>query len=263
VRLSPADDLLIRVERVLDLDSEGQLVASVLSKKVAAGATHVVIDLPVGPTAKIRSPSAAAQLAALLVRTGRDVGLSVFPVITDGTQPIGGGIGPALEAQDVLAVLRNDSHAPRNLRERALLLAGHVLEVCGAAASGDGLSMARQVLDDGRAWRKFQAICAAQGGMREPPVAPYRHEIASPVDGMVTSIDNRRLARVAKLAGAPLDPAAGVALHVQVDTRVIAGEPLFAVHAESPGELDYALEFLRRQPDVIQLDTAAAAELPS
>lgn len=118
--------------------------------------------------------------------------------------------------------------------------------------------MARQVLDDGRASRKFEAICAAQGGLREPPIAPYRHEIPSAVDGFVTSIDNRRLARVAKLAGAPLDPAAGIELHVQLGTRVVAGESLFAVHAESPGELDYALEFLRRQPDVIQLNSAAA-----
>jgi thymidine phosphorylase len=254
VRLSPADDLLIRVERVLDLDSEGQLVASVLSKKVAAGATHVVVDVPIGPTAKVRSPAAAAQLAALLVRTGRNVGLSVSPVITDGAQPVGRGIGPALEARDVLAVLRGDGAAPADLRERAVLLASHVLELCAAAAPGAGLSLARRVLDDGRAWRKFQAICAAQGGMREPPVAPYRHDILATRSGAVTNVDNRRLARVAKLAGAPLDPAAGIELLVHLGNQVAAGQPLFTVHAESPGELAYALEFLQRQPDVIQVD---------
>jgi thymidine phosphorylase len=259
VRLSPADDILIRVERVLDLDSEGQLVASVLSKKLAAGATHVVIDMPVGPTAKVRSDRAAAQLAGQLVRIGRDVGLSVFPVITDGSQPVGRGIGPALEARDVLAVLQGQRDAPGDLRDRASLLAGSVLEVCGAVAQGGGGSLARQVLDDGRAWRKFQAICEAQGGMREPPVAPYHSEIPAARSGIVSTIDNRRLARVAKLAGAPLDPPAGIELHVRLGTRVDAGQPLFTVHSASPGELAYALEFLRSQPAVIQIDDVVQA----
>ena len=262
VRLSPADDLLIRVERVLDLDSEGQLVASVLSKKVAAGVTHVVVDLPVGPTAKVRSHAAATQLTAMLVRTGRDVGLSVSPVATDGRQPIGRGIGPALEARDVLAVLQGNSRAPADLRDRALLLAGQVLELCGTAPPGGGAALARRTLDDGRAWLKFRAICAAQGGMREPPIAPYQHEIAAPVSGTVTNIDNRRLARIAKLAGAPLDPAAGIELFVHLGTNVDAGQPLFAVHAESTGELAYALEFLRRQRDVIHIDPAAPTPRP-
>ena len=112
VRLSPADDVIIRVERPLDLDSEGQLVASVLSKKAAAGSTHVVIDIPVGPTAKVRSAEAARRLGDRLVRVGDAVGLVVDIMPGDGTQPIGRGIGPALEARDVLAVLQNDAEAP-------------------------------------------------------------------------------------------------------------------------------------------------------
>ena len=135
IHLSPVDDLLIRVERALDLDSDAQLVASVLSKKVAAGSTHVVIDMPVGPTAKIRTPHAAHTLARLLDRVGHEMGLTVRPIITDGSQPIGRGIGPALEARDVIAVTSGDPHAPHDLRERAILLAGELLELAGACAS--------------------------------------------------------------------------------------------------------------------------------
>jgi thymidine phosphorylase len=96
VRLSPAEDVLLRVERALDLDAEGQPVASVLSKKAAVGASHLVLDLPVGPTAKVRSPADAERLADHLVAVSRSLGITARALLTDGTQPVGRGIGPAL-----------------------------------------------------------------------------------------------------------------------------------------------------------------------
>lgn len=251
VRLSPADDILIRVERPLDLDSQGQLVASILSKKSAAGATHVVIDIPVGPTAKVRSPLAAAQLAGELEAAGRSIGLHVTVVQTDGLAPVGRGIGPALEARDVLAVLRGDAAAPEDLRERALTLAGRVLEVGGATATGQGNALARAVLADGRAWRKFQEICEAQGGMREPPLAAFTQQILARRSGSVITIDNRRLARIAKLAGAPKSPCAGIDLHVHHGDFVERGQALYTLHASSPGALAYAAEYASSQADTV------------
>lgn len=132
-RLSPADDILIRVERPLDFDSEGQLVASVLSKKLAAGATHAVFDIPIGPTAKVRSREAGRRLGDRLTNVGGTLGLNVRIVETDGSQPVGRGIGPALEARDVLAVLEREEKAPKDLAARALHLAGHLLELGGRA----------------------------------------------------------------------------------------------------------------------------------
>ncbi len=116
MRLSPADDIFIRVERVLDVDTEGQLIASVLSKKIAAGATHVVIDLPVGPTAKVRNEEAALRLAQRFGYVADQCGLKIVCVTTDGAQPVGRGIGPALEALDILAVLQT---VPDDLYEAA------------------------------------------------------------------------------------------------------------------------------------------------
>ena len=127
--LSPADDILIRIERALDLDSEGQLIASVLSKKVAAGSTHLVVDMPVGETAKLRSIEAANHLKILMEQVGNAVGLKMKVVVTDGSQPVGIGLGPSLEAMDILSVLRNEKNAPSDLRERSLLLAGELLEL--------------------------------------------------------------------------------------------------------------------------------------
>ena len=255
-RLSPADDVLIRVERPLDLDSPAQLVASVLSKKAAAGVTHVLIDLPVGPTAKVRSYGEAERLSGHLREVGRAIGLEVLPVLTHGDQPIGRGIGPALEGRDALAILQGEPDAPVDLRERALLLAGHLLEMAGAAAAGSGAAMARAILDDGRAWKKFQAICDAQGGMRAPPTAPFTRPVPARRTGRVAVIDNRRLGRVAKLAGAPHDPAAGLVLQVRLGEVVAVGQPLYTIHAVAPGELDYALVYAETADGIIGLEEA-------
>lgn len=256
VRLSPADDVLIRVARVMDLDAEAQLVASVLSKKIAAGATHLVLDLPWGPTAKVTTLDAAEALAERLRRIATSFGLHVRTLLSDGRQPVGRGIGPALEARDLLAVFQNRADQPFDLRERACTLAGELLEMGGVAAAGAGRALAASTLDSGQAWRKFQAICAAQGGMRSPPVATCRREITAARAGRVATIDNRRLARVAKLAGAPASPAAGVELHARLGDAVAAGERLFTIHAETPGELDYAHEFARGNGDIVALDQA-------
>lgn len=254
VSLSPADDVLIRVERALDLDSEGQLVASVLSKKIAAGATHVVLDLPTGPTAKVRSFETAQILRDHLVAVAREFGLTTSVLVTDGTQPVGRGIGPALEARDVLSVLQNEVGAPMDLRERALELAGAVLDLVAEGEQGTGRRVAQETLDDGRAWEKFQAICEAQGGMRVPPRSGYTFELTSQTPARIVSIDNRLLARAAKLAGAPSAKAAGVDLHVRIGTSVAEEEPLFTLHAESPGELSYAREFIAATPEIIRTE---------
>lgn len=253
VRLSPADDLLIRVERPLDFDSEGQLVASVLSKKIAAGSTHILIDMPVGPTAKVRSIEAAASLGARLEDVAKALGVRLKVHVSDGTQPVGRGIGPALEARDVLAVLRRDPGAPRDLRDRAVTLAGKVLELSPAVMPDEGLRAAERILDSGEALRKFEAICRAQGGMREPPRAGLTHVVSASRAGHCVAVDNRRIARIAKLAGAPRAAAAGVDLHTRLGDRRERGEPLYTVHAQARGELDYALEFAARHADVVAL----------
>lgn len=249
--LSPADDVLIRVERPLDLDSDAQLVASILSKKLAAGATHVVLDMPVGDTAKVRSDAAARALGARLTAVAQALGLRAAIHVTDGSQPVGRGVGPALEARDILSVLRGEPRAPADLRARALDLAGLALEFGAVVPPGEGRTRAESLLDDGSAWRKFQAICAAQGGMREPPVAPQRFELIAPRSGAVRSFDNRKLAKLAKLAGAPRAVAAGLEVHAHIGEPVEAGMPLLTLHAQTQGELAYARDYAARHADIV------------
>lgn len=253
MRLSPADDILIRIERSLDFDSDGQMVASILSKKAAAGASHVLIDIPVGSTAKVRTHAAADAIARRLAFVGETLGLRVGIHLSDGTQPIGRGVGPALEAHDVLSVLRDAGDAPGDLRERSLDIAGAVLDLVPGAKATVGRTQAKQVLGSGMALRKFEAICAAQGGFREPGRARFVRPYAAPADGCIAKIDNRQLARVAKLAGAPHDANAGVVCSLRTGDRVARGEPLFLVHAESRGELDYALNFADAHPGILSI----------
>ncbi|MBS3747682.1 MAG: thymidine phosphorylase family protein [Wenzhouxiangellaceae bacterium] len=252
VRLSPVDDILIRVARVMDLDAEAQMVASVLSKKIAAGSTHLVLDVPIGKTAKVRSRADGHALARRMESTADAFGLVTRIVLTDGSQPVGRGIGPALEARDILAVLQGVDDQPLDLRERAADLAGELLEMGGAAPPGQGRALATQTLVSGAAWRKFQAICRAQGGLRTPPSAPAREVMTAADRGTVQGFDNRLLGRVAKLAGAPAAPAAGVELHVHLGDRVEQGAALYTIHAETRGELEYAREFAGRNGEIIQ-----------
>lgn len=254
VALSPADDILIRVERVMDLDSEGQLIASVLSKKIAAGSNHILLDIPVGSTAKVRSFEMAHTLQSLFQVVGNALGITVHSIITDGSQPIGRGIGPSLEAQDVLLVLQNDPQAPQDLRNRALELAGNILEFSANIKPGEGKIIAERILNKGEAFEKFKAICCAQGDFREPPIADFHHTIESPHRGKIISINNRYLANLAKLAGAPHDKAAGVFLHAHLEMSVEEGQPLFTIYAENKGELNYALSMLNQVPQIIQVE---------
>lgn len=254
VSLSPTDDLIIRVERALDLDSEGQMVASVISKKLAAGSTHVLIDIPVGPTAKVRNAELAEKLGELLVNTGEALGLKIEIMLSDGTQPVGHGVGPALEARDVLAVLQCLATAPQDLRQRALGVAAKLLVMGGVAPESECLALATQTLDSGAAWKKFEAICNAQGGLKEPPVAPFQHPILASKSGIIALFNNRVISRLASLAGAPNAPAAGIDLHVRLGDQVEQGQALMTLHAEAAGELAYALDFYNAHPDVLRLE---------
>ena len=232
VNLSPADDILISVERPLNLDTPGQLVASILSKKLAAGVTHLLVDIPVGPSAKVRDERSARQLRKLFEYVASQIGLTIDVFLTDGAQPVGNGVGPVLEARDVMQVLRGDENAPDDLRDRALAIAARVLEFDPRLRGGGGLARARELLDSGEALRKMERILSAQGEpSSEAVLGPLTYEVRAGVDGTVTAIDCYRIARLARAAGAPADKGAGIDLFKKIGDRVERGEPLYRIHA--------------------------------
>jgi len=240
-KLAPVDDILISVERPLSMDSNGQLVASILSKKIAAGSTHLLIDIPVGSSAKIHDNQEALQLRKLFEYIGDLFALHIEVVITDGSQPIGNGIGPALEARDVQQVLSNQKEAPADLREKSLRLAGRILEFDPDVRGGQGYVIARDILESGRAFEKMQAIITAQGEQQniETPVL-LEHKVTAQSDGYVHAIDNLKIANIASLAGAPIDKFAGIYLSKKVGEKVTVGDTLFTIFACFKSEFEFA-----------------------
>jgi len=251
--LSPADDIIIRVERVLDIDPIGQMIASVLSKKIAVGATHVLIDIPVGPTAKIRSELEFSKYQNYFSLVAKAFNLNVITIKTSGSQPIGKGIGPALEAKDVLAVLGNHQDAPIDLKNKAITLAAILLELGKKIPLQQATELAIHLLESGAALKKFLAICEAQGGFKEPPCALFTYNVIALESGFITEIDNRNLSKIAKLAGAPYEPAAGIEFFAKLNTKVEKGQLLYRIHAESKGALDYACTYVLSIPSIIKI----------
>ena len=241
VNLSPADDILISVERPLAIDTREQMVASIMSKKLAAGVTHLVIDLPVGRTAKVTSAVEAMRLRKLFEFVGDHFGIAVEVVITDGRQPIGNGIGPVLEAEDVMAVLRNDPAAPRDLREKSLRLAAHVLEYDPELRGGTGYTRARQLLDNGAALNQMHKIIEAQGPSGcNTDIGNLSADILAPHDGVIDEIDCLRINRLARTAGAPIDKGAGIKIFKKIGDHVEQGEPLYRIYAFDDSQFDLA-----------------------
>lgn len=245
VNLAPADDAIIRVEYPLSIDPRAQLIASVMAKKKAVGAQFVVIEMPTGEGAKVESEEKARALARDFITVGEKIGMRVQCAITYGGQPIGRAIGPVLEIREALQVLEG-SENPTSLVEKAASLAGILLELGGAAAKGEGYTLARETLRSGRALAKFREIVAAQGGdgnisSSQLTPGPFSHDVKSVQHGYVESIANKKLNRIARAAGAPRDKGAGMFLHLKKGRRVEVGEALYTIYAEHEHKLKEAV----------------------
>jgi thymidine phosphorylase len=192
----------------------------------------------------VKSIPEAQRLRKLFEFVGKRMGLTIDVVITDGRQPIGNGIGPILEARDVMWVLQNDPRAPADLRQKSLRLAGRMLEFDPDVRGGDGYAIARDILESGRALSKMKAIIEAQGSKpfdpEHPNLAPLSFDVLAEQDAVVTGIDNLQLARIARVAGAPKVPGAGVDLLRKLGEPVRSGEVLYRVYAAYPSDLEFA-----------------------
>jgi len=240
LNLAPADDMLIQVEHPLSIDVEGLMISSILAKKKAAGSTHVLLDIPYGLGTKAVSEEKAMHLKDRFTRLASRLELNVRVLLTDGSQPIGNGIGPVLEAQDVLKVLRNDSDAPEDLRRKSIHLAGELLELTDQCSS-NGYEFAEKLLKSGKALEKFEAIRETQGSRECPPLGAHVKKVLSSQSGRIQAINNRVVGRIAQLVGAPKNPGAGVWLAKHVNDYVESGTPLFTIYADSEEALAYAV----------------------
>jgi AMP phosphorylase len=246
LNLAPADDKIIRVEKPLGIDAKSQLLASIMAKKLSVSSTHLLIDIPVGKGAKVESMRYAKKLQSDFQSLSKKIGIKAKVIITDGSQPIGNGIGPLLEARDVLWILQNDYRAPLDLRDKSVMMAGYMLEMGGKAKPGHGQRMAFRILESGMAYQKFIEIIKEQGGKETDPdellLAEKVYEVMSRKSGTIHHIDNRNISKIARIAGAPQDDKAGIYLHKHVGDHVKRGEVLFTIYAHNRNKLQFAID---------------------
>jgi AMP phosphorylase len=245
VDLAPADDKIIQVEHPLSLDPEGQVIASVLAKKASVGSKFVVIDLPVGKYVKIKDNDTALRMAKKFVQVGREVGMHVEAVITNGEEPCGLAFGAALEAKYALEVLEGKIFD--NLAQKSCELAGVIFEMVGKAKPGKGYELALNALQSGNALKKMKEIIRAQGGKiyssEDIPEAPFSREIKSGTDGIIEELNTKMLTKIARMTGAPANKTAGLMLHKKAGDKVIEGDLLVTLYAENKERLDMAEKF--------------------
>ncbi|MEB8385684.1 phosphonate metabolism protein/1,5-bisphosphokinase (PRPP-forming) PhnN [Rhodobacteraceae bacterium KMM 6894] len=252
---SPVDDVMNAINRPLGLSSALLDVSSIMSKKLAAGSTHVLIDMPVGPSAKTKTLADAQVLKDLFENVGQGVGLKTRVNISDGTRPIGRGVGPVLETIDVLSVLRNEADAPQDLRAKSVDYAALILEWAGGVAKGAGRATAEALIDSGQAHEKLMQIADSQG-RRDVALEPGRftRDVLAQSAGVVSGTDISAVARIARAAGAPVDKAAGVVVLAAPGQTVVKGQPLLRLHAASTRGLDEALTAARGTDAIFQID---------
>ena len=160
MNLAPVDDMLIKVEYPLNINPRAQMLASIMAKKMAIGATHLLMDIPTGPGTKVKTIEEARAYVHDFIELGNRLGITVECAITYGDQPVGNAVGPGLEARECIRILEGEGH-PSSVIEKACELAGIILEMGGIPHGADE---ARRILDSGEALKKFREIVAAQGG---------------------------------------------------------------------------------------------------
>jgi len=243
VGMVPADSKIIQIEKGLKIDPESNLLASIMSKKLASGSKYILIDIPYGKGSKLNKIR-SLKLKRKFERLGKHFGLRLEVVLTHTDEPIGNGVGPALEIRDVIKVLSLEKDAPKDLEKKSIFLAGKILELAGKVKKGKGEGLARAILYSKSAYKKFGEIIKAQGGkVFMPENSKIKKDIFSNKSGAIKEIENREINSLARVAGCPLDKFAGVYIHHHIGEKVEKGDKILTIYAESKPRLFEAVKY--------------------
>ncbi len=238
--IARASKIIAAAERHIGITQHEHIVSSILAIKMAAGVTHLLIDIPVGPRSRIKSSAEAMRLRKLMEYAGDMLSLEIDAVITDGSEPVGNGVGAVLEARDVMKVLKNAPDAPEDLREKSLFLAGRILEFDPKLRGGQGYNTAKEILNSGQALEMMNRIIISQGKVPQPQLGKLTRDITANSSGVVDAIDNARITKIGILAGAAQHPGAGIDLFKKVGDSVSQGEALYRIHACNSTDFAFA-----------------------
>jgi pyrimidine-nucleoside phosphorylase len=265
-RLTPADKKLYALrDATATIESIPLIASSIMSKKLAGGARHILLDVKVGAGAFMTTLEAAQRLAQTLIAIGRGAGRVVAALLTDMSQPLGYTVGNALEVREAIQTLTPGERAHPRFRELCLQLTALGLHLCGLEPDeGAAYQRAQHLLDSGAALQKFRQMVEAQGGdprvVDEPsrlPSAPIVHELKAPTAGFVQVVHPRLVAMAALHLGAgrqkkedSIDHAVGIEVLKSVGEAVAVGEPLLRVHARTEDSLQAVLPSLQQAIEI-------------
>ena len=235
-----ANKIISSVQRSIGMATQEHVLASILAIKIATGITHLLIDIPVGSSSHIKTTADALKLRKMVEYIGDMLNIHVDAVITDGSEPIGNGVGPVLEARDVMKVLRNKENAPQDLMEKSLFLAGRIIEFDPKVRGGQGYHIAKEILTSGRALEALNRIIYAQGKAPQAQLGRLTREITALKSGVIESIDNSRITRIGVLAGAKQSAGAGLDLIRKVGDEVERGDVIYRIHSVNPNDFAFA-----------------------
>ncbi len=251
LKLAPADDFFIHITHNLGIEPFSKLVVSVMSKKVAMGVTHLVIDIPVAKTAKIPDLETAEKIKNVFLKIAEEFKIKTEVVISQTNGPIGKGIGPALEMRDVMRVLQQKDNRPMDLETKAVKLSGVLLELTGKVPKGQGEKRALESLISGNSYKKMMGIIHSQGGnpsidSEQIRVGAYEYKVIAKNNGEIKFINNHNLVEICRILGAPDLKGSGVYLNKNVNEQYIKGDTLFTLYSESEQRLNSAIDVLSR-----------------
>ncbi len=249
--LAPGDDKIITIEHPLSLDPQGQVIASVMAKKVSVGTKYLVIDIPVGQYTKVKTKESAEDMAKKFLEVSKVMRIKTEVILTDGTKPNGPAFGAALEAKHAMEIL--EGKVFDNLAQKSCQLAGALFELTGKTRKGKGYKKAIELLENGKALKKMKKIIKAQGGKitssEKIKLSSKKIEIKSTESGKIERINLKALKNIARASGAPIDKKAGLLLRVEEDDLIRKGDTLFEIHGENSRKLEVAKEMaLKNNP---------------
>jgi len=243
--LAPADDKIIKLGRIVKIDPTSQLLASILSKKISVDSKYILIDIPYGKSAKVGKRK-AEKLKTKFLHLGKKFNLKLEVILTNGSEPIGNGVGPVLEMMDVIKVLKRED-PPKDLEDKSVMLAGKLLEMTGKAKKRQGEKLAKQILDSGKAFKKFEQIIKAQKGkIKKLTPGKYKFSVKAKRNLRIKHINNKLINSLARSAGCPEDKAAGIYLHKKKGDIVKKSEEIFTIYTTSEEKMKHAKKFYNK-----------------
>tara|TARA_Y100000296_G_scaffold80110_1_gene105015 strand:- start:373 stop:1857 length:1485 start_codon:yes stop_codon:yes gene_type:complete len=243
----PADSKIIKIEKDLKIDPQSQLIASIMSKKFSVGSKYIIIDIPYGKGAKVNKKK-AEELKKKFIDIGKYFDKKVKVVLTEGNEPIGNGIGPALELIDIIKILDPKQQGPKDLEKKSVFLAGEIFKITGKTKNNKGTELAGKILKSGKAFEKFKQIIKAQGGnFKKIKQAKFKKDIFARKSGKIKEINNKKIISLARILGCPVDKSSGIYLHLHNGENVKKRQKILTLYSETKTRLAEAVRFYNEE----------------